>query len=67
MPLDFQAAQDEYLGWLQLEANKSPNTVRAYAGEIRRFGAFLAARGHTLQMEELTTSMRLVARIPQKV
>jgi site-specific recombinase XerD len=54
MPLDFQAAQDEYLGWLQLEANKSPNTVRAYAGEIRRFGAFLAARGHTLRMEELT-------------
>ena len=54
MPLDFQAAQDEYLGWLQLEANKSPNTVRAYAGEIRRFGGFLAARGHTLQMDDLT-------------
>lgn len=54
MPLDFQAAQEEYLGWLQLEANKSPNTVRAYAGEIRRFGAFLAARGHSLQMDELT-------------
>src|SRR6266851_2938937 len=54
MPLDFQAAQDEYLGWLQHEANKSPNTVRAYTGEIRRFGGFLAARGHSLQMEELS-------------
>ena len=54
MPLDFQAAQDEYLGWLQHEANKSPNTVRAYSGEIRRFAGFLAARGHSLQMEELS-------------
>jgi len=53
MPLDFQAASDEYLGWLQLEANRSPNTVRAYQGELRRFAGFLAARGHSLQMPEL--------------
>ena len=53
MPLDFQAAADEYLGWLQLEANKSPNTVRAYGSEIRRFGGFLAARGHSLRMDEV--------------
>ncbi|HEX6548769.1 MAG TPA: tyrosine-type recombinase/integrase [Candidatus Dormibacteraeota bacterium] len=53
MPLDFQAASDEYLGWLAVEANKSPNTVRAYAGEIRRFGGFLAARGHSLQMDDI--------------
>jgi site-specific recombinase XerD len=53
MPLDFQAAADEYLGWLQLEANKSSNTVRAYGGEIRRFGSFLAARGHSLRMDEV--------------
>ncbi len=53
MPLDFQAAADEYLGWLQLEATKSPNTVRAYGGEIRRFGGFLAARGHSLRMDEV--------------
>ena len=51
MPLDFQAAADEYLGWLQLEANRSPNTVRAYRGEIARFGAFLGERGHSLQMD----------------
>lgn len=53
MALDFQAARDEYLGWLQLEANRSPNTVRAYDGEIRKLGGFLAARGHSLQMDGL--------------
>ncbi len=54
MPLDFQAAKDEYLGWLQLEANRSPNTVRAYAAEIRRLASFLAGRGHSLRMSDLT-------------
>lgn len=53
MALDFKAACDEYLGWLQLEANRSPNTVRAYASELRRLGGFLAERGHTLHMDEL--------------
>ena len=48
MPLALQAAADEYVGWLQLEANRSPNTVRAYASEIRRLLSFLAASGHTL-------------------
>ena len=53
MALDLKAAADEYLGWLQLEANRSPNTVRAYAGELRKLAGFLAARGHTLQMQDL--------------
>ena len=53
MTLDFQAARDEYIGWLQLEANRSPNTVRAYDGEIRRLASFLAERGHSLQMDDL--------------
>jgi site-specific recombinase XerD len=53
MALDFQAAADEYLGWLQLEANRSPNTVRAYSGELRKLAGFLAARGHSLRMEDL--------------
>src|SRR5438132_9937769 len=53
MALDLQAAADEYLGWLQLEANRSPNTVRAYSGEIRRLSAFLAERGHTLKLDDL--------------
>lgn len=53
MPLDFKAAQDEYIGWLQLEANRSPNTVRAYAAELRRLAGFLASRGHSLLMEDL--------------
>ena len=53
MALDFQAAADEYLGWLQLEANRSPNTVRAYAGELRRLAGFLAASGHCLRMGDL--------------
>jgi len=41
MALDFNAAADEYLGWLQLEANRSPNTVRAYGSDIKRLGVFL--------------------------
>jgi site-specific recombinase XerD len=53
MALDFQAAANEYIGWLQLEANRSPNTVRAYEGELRRLAGFLASRGHSLIMEEL--------------
>src|SRR5262245_9107705 len=53
MALDIQAAADEYLGWLQLEANRSPNTVRAYQGELRKLAAFLAARGHSLHMADM--------------
>jgi site-specific recombinase XerD len=53
MALDLQAAVDEYIGWLQLEANRSPNTVRAYGGELRKLSAFLAGRGHSLRMDEL--------------
>jgi site-specific recombinase XerD len=53
MPLALQAAADEYLGWLQLEANRSPNTVRAYASEIRRLLGFLAAHGHALNVDGL--------------
>jgi integrase/recombinase XerD len=53
MPIDIQAAADEYLGWLQLEANRSPNTVRAYAGELRKLGTFLRDRGHSLSMDDL--------------
>jgi site-specific recombinase XerD len=53
MPLDLQAAADEYTGWLQLEANRSPNTVRAYAAELRRLAGFLASRDHSLRMEDL--------------
>jgi site-specific recombinase XerD len=53
MALDLQAAADEYLGWLQLEANRSPNTVRAYSGEIKRLTVFLAERGHSLHLDDL--------------
>ena len=52
-PLDLQAAAEEYLGWLQLEANRSPNTVRAYQGELRKLAAFLAVRRHSLRMADL--------------
>jgi site-specific recombinase XerD len=54
MLLDLQAASDEYIGWLQLEANRSPNTVRAYAGELRRLAGFLASRGHSLRVDDLS-------------
>lgn len=53
MALDFNAAVDEYVGWLQLEANRSPNTVRAYRGELRKLEGFLASRGHSLRMEDV--------------
>jgi site-specific recombinase XerD len=50
---DLQAAASEYLGWLQLEANRSPNTVRAYESELGRLIAFLATSGHTLVLTDL--------------
>jgi site-specific recombinase XerD len=53
MPLALQAAQNEYVGWLQLEANRSPNTVRAYDSEIRKLLGFLAAKGHSLTVDGL--------------
>ena len=53
MALDFSAAADEYLGWLQVDANRSPNTIRAYSHDLRRLGGFLAASGHSLQMDDL--------------
>src|SRR5947208_7646358 len=53
MPLALQAAADEYLGWLQLEANRSPNTVRAYSAEIRKLLGFLAANSHSLTVDAL--------------
>src|SRR6266581_8509019 len=53
MPLDLQAAASEYVGWLQLEANRSPNTVRAYDSEIRKLLEFLASNGHSLSVDEL--------------
>jgi integrase/recombinase XerD len=53
MPLALQAAANEYIGWLQLEANRSPNTVRAYDSEIRKLLGFLAAHGHSLDVETL--------------
>src|SRR5690348_4186977 len=53
MPLALQAAADEYIGWLQLEANRSPNTVRAYSSELRKLRGFLAANGHSLTLADL--------------
>src|SRR6516165_7278802 len=53
MPLALQAASTEYIGWLQLEANRSPNTVRAYDSEIRKLLGFLAAHDHALDVEHL--------------
>ena len=53
MSLALQAASTEYIGWLQLEANRSPNTVRAYESEIRRLLGFLAEKGHSLTTDSL--------------
>ena len=51
--MDLKAASQEYLTWLMLEANRSPNTVQAYGGELRRLEAYLAQRNHSLQLEDL--------------
>ena len=53
MAHDLQAAATEYIGWLQLEANRSPNTVRAYQSEIGKLLGFLAANGHSLDCAAL--------------
>src|SRR3989475_1736267 len=53
MPIDLQAAANEYIGWLQLEANRSPNTVRAYEAELKKLIIFLHESGHTLQLADL--------------
>src|ERR1700693_1782434 len=53
MAIDLQAAATEYLGWLQLEANRSPNTVRAYASELNKLLVFLKANHHSLSIEDL--------------
>ena len=51
---DLKAAASEYLGWLQLEANRSPNTVRAYASELNKLMGFLTDNGHMLEVEKLS-------------
>jgi site-specific recombinase XerD len=53
MPLDLKAAATEYLDWLQLEANRSTNTVRAYASELNKLIVFLTANNHPLLITEL--------------
>ena len=66
MSIDLQAAANEYIGWLQLEANRSPNTVRAYDAELKKLIVFLHESGHTLQLadlrhEDLRAYQRLLA------
>jgi site-specific recombinase XerD len=52
--VDLEDAADEYLGWLKVEANKSPGTVKAFTYELRRFVGFLEDTGHSLQLEALS-------------
>jgi site-specific recombinase XerD len=53
MPHDLQAAATEYLDWLQLEANRSTNTVRAYSSELNKLIVFLTANHHSLSIGDL--------------
>src|SRR5205085_478712 len=62
MPLDLQAAANEYIGWLQLEANRSPNTVRAYESELRKLMGVLASKGHSLMLAALPSETQLEKR-----
>ncbi len=43
-----QSAGEEFLRHLRLERNLSPNTVRAYAGDLGRFSEFLGGQGRLL-------------------
>ena len=47
------AAVDEFLGWLT-NIERSPNTVEAYARDLKAFWSFLAARG--LEWERVTVA-----------
>jgi integrase/recombinase XerD len=51
--VDLEDAADEYLGWLKVEANKSPSTVTAYRRELDRFIGFLEDTGHSLRLGAL--------------
>src|ERR1700716_2064621 len=53
MPLDLKAAATEYLDWLQLEANRSTNTVSAYASEINKLIVLLSATNLSLATPDL--------------
>src|SRR5260370_2825786 len=53
MPHDLQAATSEYVGWLQLDANRSPNTVRAYQSQLYMVMSFLEPNGHSLALSDL--------------
>src|SRR5260370_1005213 len=51
LPNDLQAATSEYVGWLQLGANRRPNTGRANPSELNRLRSFLAAHRHALALD----------------
>lgn len=53
VPFGYQVATQEYLDWLRLEANRSPNTVRAYASDLRKLEGFLRGQGHSLELRDL--------------
>src|ERR1700730_1156171 len=53
MAHDLKPAATEYLDWLQLEANRSTNTVRAYASELNKLIVFLTANNHSLSIGDL--------------
>ena len=48
-PADLDAALDGFLIHLRTERRLSPNTVDAYGFDLRRFGAFVGARGVALE------------------
>ena len=45
---DLPLEAEELLGWLRVERGRSPTTLAAYRGDLRRYCAWLVARGATL-------------------
>ncbi len=46
---------EEFVSWLDLEQNRSPNTVEAYARDVRHFLAYLDRAGATLSQVDRRT------------
>ena len=52
---EFLAMFEEYL---RVEKNRSPHTVKAYAGDLAQFHSFLAGYGGDVETEEIDNLKR---------
>jgi len=52
--MKIEKAIEEYLMWLELEANKSINTVKAYRKDLNSLLEFLIIKQHSLKLKDIT-------------